>query len=108
MLFARGSVDLAKGAADKLDNVAKFVQNFTPSRLVIEGHTDTDGDATSNQSLSEARANAIRKSLLEQYPEVFKPDMIQAEGHGETRPLVANDTPENKALNRRIELVVWE
>jgi len=39
---------------------------------------------------------------------VFKPDMIQAEGHGETRPLVANDTPENKALNRRIELVVWE
>ena len=39
VLFARGSVNLAKGAADKLDNVAKFVQNFTPSRLVITaGH----------------------------------------------------------------------
>jgi len=108
VLFAPGSSDLTKGAAAELDNVAKFVQNFTPSKLVIEGHTDSDGDADTNRKLSEDRANAIRTSLLDQYPDVFKADMIQAEGHGETRPLVTNDTPENKALNRRIELVVWE
>ena len=108
VLFAPGSADLANNVTAELDKVAKFVESFSPSKLVIEGHTDSDGDAASNQKLSQARANAIRAALITQYAEIFTAEMIQVEGHGETRPLVSNDTPENKALNRRIELVVWE
>ena len=50
----------------------------------------------------------IKAYLINNYPEIITPEMVIAQGYGETRPIVTNDTPENKALNRRIEIVVWE
>ena len=87
--------------------MAEFVRAFNPSKLIVEGHTDSDGDEEQNQKLSEERAGVIKTYLINNYDEIT-PDMVQAQGYGETRPIVTNDTPENKALNRRIEIVVWE
>jgi outer membrane protein OmpA-like peptidoglycan-associated protein len=75
--------------------------------LIVEGHTDSDGDDEANQALSELRAGMIKDYLINNYEEIT-PDMVDAQGYGKTRPIVTNDTPENKALNRRIEIVVWE
>ncbi len=106
-LFDPGKTDLKPGVAEEFRKVGEFVQNLAPSRLVIEGHTDADGDETDNQELSEMRAQVVRQYLINTY-QFISPAMIQAKGLGEARPLVNNDTPENKALNRRIEIVVWE
>lgn len=107
VLFDAGKADLKAGARQEFDKVATFVQNFTPSKLIIEGHTDSDGDDVANQTLSETRANAVRQFLILTYPFITA-GMIEARGYGERQPIATNDLPENKALNRRIEVVVWE
>jgi OOP family OmpA-OmpF porin len=83
------------------------VKSFSPSKLIIEGHTDSDGDEKANQALSELLAEEINDYLIYSYEEIT-PDMIETHGYGETRPIVPRDTPENKALNRRIEIFIWE
>ena len=87
--------------------MADFVSDFSPTRLIIEGHTDSDGETASNQELSEARAEAVRQYLIESY-DFISPNMIEARGSGEDRPAVPNNTRENKTLNRRIEVIIWE
>ena len=107
VLFQPGAFSLTASAGAEFDKVASFVRNFSPSKLVIEGHTDSDGDDKTNQILSERRADAVGKFLVDGYP-FITPEMIEVRGYGETQPIVPNDTPENKKLNRRIEAIVWE
>ena len=85
--------------------MANFIKFQTPSKL-IEGHTDSDGDEDYNNNLSLQRAGAVRERLISEY-EFITPDMLEAKGYGEERPLYDNDTDENKSLNRRIEFVIW-
>lgn len=106
-LFDPGKADLKPGAGEEFKKVADFVQNLSPSKIVIEGHTDADGDAKENFKLSEQRAQVVRQYLINAY-KFITPGMVEAKGFGEERPLVNNDTPENKTINRRIEVVVWE
>ncbi len=107
VLFDPGLFALKPRAKAEFARVAEFVQLFTPAKLVIEGHTDSDGEDTANFRLSEQRAGEIRQYLINNYA-FISAAMIEAKGFGESRPLVKNDTPENKALNRRIEVIVWE
>lgn len=106
-LFDPGKADLKPGAAEEFKKVGDFVQNLSPSKIIIEGHTDSDGDEKDNFKLSETRAQVVRQYLINTYS-FITPGMIDARGYGEERPMVNNDTPENKTLNRRIEIVVWE
>lgn len=106
-LFDPGKSDLKPGAGEEFKKVADFVQNLSPSKIIIEGHTDADGDAKDNFRLSEQRAQVVRQYLINTY-KFITPGMIEAKGFGEERPLVNNDTPENKTINRRIEVVIWE
>jgi outer membrane protein OmpA-like peptidoglycan-associated protein len=108
VLFDPGKADLKPGAGQEFDKVANFVINFSPNKIIIEGHTDADGDDEANQVLSESRAEIVRQYLLKTYENDITPAMIEARGYGERQPIVANDTPENKQLNRRIEVVVWD
>lgn len=108
VLFQPGLATLqGQVVQEELDKVVQFVRSFSPSKLVIEGHTDSDGDEDANQTLSVQRAEMVRDYLVNNYTEITAA-MVSAEGFGETRPMVSNDTPENRALNRRIEIVVWE
>ncbi|MDA0334761.1 MAG: OmpA family protein [bacterium] len=107
VLFDPGAFELKPAAAEEFSKVAEFVKLFSPAKLVIEGHTDADGEQADNMRLSEQRAQQIMKYLVNEYA-FITPAMVEAKGFGEAQPIVPNDTPENKALNRRIEVIVWE
>ena len=87
--------------------MADFVKMFSPGKLMIEGHTDSDGDAEGNLALSLARAENVKDYMVQNYDFITN-QMIEAKGYGEEQPVVANDTAENKQLNRRIEVLIWE
>lgn len=107
VLFDPGQAGLKAGAAGEFQKVATFVQLFSPAKLVIEGHTDSDGDAEANLKLSEQRAKSVKDYLVASF-NFITAAMIDAKGYGEEQPIVPNDSPENKQLNRRIEVLVWE
>jgi OmpA-OmpF porin, OOP family len=71
-------------------------------KLEIDGHTDSDGDAAKNLALSSARADAVRKVLVDQGVDGSR---LIAKGFGASKPIDSNSTAEGKANNRRVELV---
>ncbi len=107
ILFDQGRADLKPKIEEEFKKVADFIQAFTPAKVIIEGHTDSDGDEESNLALSITRAETVRLYLINSF-EGIPPNMLEAKGYGETHPVVNNDTPENKMLNRRIEVLMWE
>jgi len=69
----------------------------------IAGHTDSDGSASYNQTLSEQRAQSVMTYLVEHDISARR---LSTVGYGESRPAVPNDSPANKARNRRIEFEI--
>jgi OmpA-OmpF porin, OOP family len=83
-----------------IGKIAEALKGCPAAKIEIGGHTDSDGNDTSNQTLSDARANAVRDMLTKAGIDAVG---VSAKGYGEGTPLVANDSGENKAKNRRIE-----
>jgi outer membrane protein OmpA-like peptidoglycan-associated protein len=83
-----------------LEQVVRILATAPKVAIDIAGHTDTDGDANFNLDLSKRRAAAVKLYLVARG---IKADRLETEGFGGTKPAVPNDTPENKARNRRIE-----
>jgi len=71
-------------------------------KFSVEGHTDSDGDDASNQSLSEQRAATVVSTLTKLGIDANR---LTSKGWGESQPLDTNNTPEGKANNRRVEFV---
>lgn len=89
--------------ADKiLGEVATLLKNDAALKLKVEGHTDNVGQKAGNQKLSEQRAASVVAWLVKSG--IGKTRLTSA-GFGDSKPLAANDTDENKAKNRRVELV---
>ena len=86
-----------------LTKVQEAVKKFPNSNVTIEGHTDSQGSDDANQSLSEARAKAVAEYLMANM-NVLIP--INSQGYGESRPVASNDTPEGRAKNRRIDVLI--
>jgi OOP family OmpA-OmpF porin len=84
-----------------LDQAAAVLKANPGLTAEVEGHTDSTASAAHNQTLSEARARAVRDYFARQG---IAPERIGATGFGETRPAAANDTPEGRARNRRVEI----
>ena len=105
--FGTGSTDISPEARDLIGRVAAAVAP-TLHALRIEGHTDNVPIRTaryaSNWELSTARASAVVAHLVNTVE--FDPTRLSAAGYGEFHPRVANDTPENRARNRRIDIVI--
>ena len=100
--FKTGSAELDEdaGAAEVLTLVKDYlVQNPDVTLLRIEGHTDSDGDDASNMQLSKDRSASVSKWLVDNGVACKR---LLPVGFGESRPLVDNTTPENKAMNRRV------
>ena len=74
-----------------------------PVKVKIIGHTDSDGDDAKNLELSQRRAQSVKNELVSKFG--IDASRIETEGAGETTPVAPNDTPANKALNRRVEFV---
>ena len=71
--------------------------------MSISGHTDSSGDAASNQSLSQARADSVRSYLISKGIAAAR---MTAAGFGQTKPIADNATPDGRRRNRRIEFAV--
>lgn len=87
-----------------LKKVEGVISEFDQSKVVVEGHTDSTGGKEINQKLSEQRAEAVKK-----YLEVNASDIvteIEAEGFGYEKPLASNKTPEGRAQNRRVDVII--
>jgi OmpA-OmpF porin, OOP family len=85
-----------------INYVVKMMQDHPELKFSVEGHTDSDGADAANQSLSEARAKAVKETMIKAG---ISADRLTSKGHGETKPMAGNDTPEGKAQNRRVEFV---
>jgi chemotaxis protein MotB len=106
ILFDPGSSILKKEAGPVLHKVAKLISPL-PFDVRIEGHTDDSPFKESeltNWDLSALRAIAVLKYFAEN--QLLSLDLLSAVGYGEQRPLVPNNSIENKALNRRVEIVL--
>jgi OOP family OmpA-OmpF porin len=84
-----------------LDQAAAVLKANPGLTAEVQGHTDSTASAAYNQTLSEARARAVRDYFARQG---VAPERIRATGFGESRPAAANDTPEGRGLNRRVEI----
>lgn len=100
--FATSSAEIEPTSADLLDRVAEAARDC-PGVLRVEGHTDSTGSADLNETLSRARARAVRSALIERGVD---PARLIAQGYGARVPIASNATPEGRARNRRIEINV--
>lgn len=103
LLFATDSTAVSATLQGDLRALAQNVQTYANSTLQVIGHTDSDGDAAYNQELSEGRARAVGNILAS---EGVPRNRLQTFGRGEAQPVASNLTPEGKAQNRRVEIVI--
>ncbi len=101
--FNTGSAELKELSKYQLSDVAKAMKDNESIEFELSGHTDNVGDPASNMTLSQQRADAVRDYLIGQG---IDGDRLRARGYGENRPVVENDTEENRAKNRRTELEI--
>jgi outer membrane protein OmpA-like peptidoglycan-associated protein len=103
VLFRSAESTLLSSAKVKLDQVANALLSVRARNLIVEGHTDSQGSASYNQGLSQRRADAVRDYLVQRgYPT----DRIQARGKGKGSPIADNASPEGRANNRRVEIII--
>lgn len=98
--FETGKSDITPESAMVLQGALKTLTTYPDIIVEISGHTDDVGSSSSNQKLSQKRADSVRFWLIEKGVE---PDRIIAKGYGEEFPRVPNDSPDHKRMNRRIE-----
>ncbi len=105
--FDSGSAKLKQNSIPTLRGIAEGLQQYA-NRFRVEGHTDSvpirSSEFRSNWELSTARATNVIHFLVDAAS--FSPETLSAVGYGEYQPLVANDTPEQRAKNRRVDIVV--
>lgn len=104
VLFVTGKSELLPIARDKLNEVAKALKEMDDDKLAsIEGFTDSRGADDMNLKLSQDRATVVMNYLVSQG---VRADKLRAMGRGEANPVASNDTPEGRANNRRVEIVI--
>jgi len=101
--FATNSSNVSADFYRVLDSVALVLIEFNKTYIDVVGHTDSTGSLAYNQQLSEARANSVARYLESQK---VTPQRIVTNGRGPSQPYASNDTPEGRALNRRVEIIL--
>ena len=103
IFFDVDSWDLKKESMAELNEIRAFLNNNPNLKVEISGHTDSDGNDEDNQVLSENRARAVVSWLTDKG---IDPGRMTSVGYGESKPLLPNNSDENKAKNRRTELTI--
>ena len=111
LLFPSGGYELSDAGKDAIAKVAQILAPEQQERLVVNGYTDNapvgptlqNQGITSNQDLSERRANAVMNYMISQG---VKPEFLRAQGWGEADPIATNSTASGRAQNRRVEITI--
>ncbi len=101
--FDVNKADVKPESYGTLKSIADVLTENPNVKVKITGHTDSDGDDAKNLDLSKRRAESVKKELTAKFG--IDAARLSTDGAGETKPVAANDTPENKAKNRRVEFV---
>ena len=111
LLFASGSWDMAPQGKQIIAKMAAKLAPTQQAKLVVNGYTDNAPvgrdlmrrGVTTNQDLSQRRADAVMQFLISQG---VNPELVSAQGHGDTDPVAPNDTVAGRAQNRRVEITI--
>ena len=101
--FDYGSSSLNQAVLPALESFAERLRSCPSTKVIVEGHTDSDGSAAWNQALSVHRAKAVARHLVHAG---VQPSQLSAIGFGQSRPYAPNVSTRNKRSNRRVALVV--
>lgn len=101
--FKANSAELLPGQEHLLTQIAKVLKQVPKSQVLVEGHTASTGQPNAELSLSIERANSIANALVQSG---IEKDRFICQGRGSSRPVASNETPEGKALNRRVEITI--
>ena len=101
--FETGSAALKPDSRGVVNDLVMIMKAYPTAQGRLEGHTDNTGDAAGNKALSEARARAVRDTMV---AGGISADRLTAAGFGQERPIASNDSDEGRAKNRRTELVI--
>ena len=108
ILFPSGSAALRPEVHRALDKISGVLKDYPENRIQVEGHTDNvpihTREFRDNWQLSSERALAVLQRLLRNSG--LKPERFSAVGYGEYNPVVPNNSPQNRALNRRVDITV--
>ncbi len=102
ILFDTNKATIKPESMGVINQVAKMMKDHPDLRFSIEGHTDSDGSDSANQSLSELRAASVKNNLVSLGIDSLR---MEIKGLGESVPVSDNTTPEGKANNRRVEFI---
>jgi outer membrane protein OmpA-like peptidoglycan-associated protein len=89
----------------ELRRLLEFLMKNETVKIEISGHTDNQGADTYNHKLSMARAQAVYRYLIDNGVSIYR---LSYKGYGKERPVAPNDNEENRAKNRRTEILIWE
>lgn len=101
ILFASGSDKIENSSAQILNQIGEAMQSAKDAQFLIIGHTDSDGDDSANQKLSQDRANAVKNYLTQKFG--IDASKLMCVGKGEAEPVADNSSAAGKAQNRRVE-----
>jgi len=104
--FDTGQATFTPEAKADLEKLTRDLLVASNTLVEIHGHTDSVGNADSNQTLSEARAFAVKKYLEGQSSISFPDERLRVFSHGQSNPIAPNETAAGRAKNRRVEIVI--
>ncbi len=102
--FPTGSSRIDAAGNAEIQKLADFMNQYPQTSVEIGGHTDNTGAASTNRKLSQVRADAVRKTLIEKFN--VAGNRVSAKGYGPDKPIADNGTPAGRTANRRVEGVV--
>lgn len=104
MQFDVNSYTLRSSSMTNLNDLASTLNKYADTEILIEGHTDSTGEAAYNQTLSENRASSVKRYLIEKGVVASRMTTV---GYGEEQPLEDNATAEGRQANRRVEVAIY-
>ncbi len=104
ILFKKGKADVDPKCDRTMTQIAKILKDTPGFHVQVDGHTDNVGNPESNRKLSQARAEAVVKYLVDK--KKADPKRLSAKGWGDTQPIADNKTEKGRAKNRRVDFTV--
>jgi outer membrane protein OmpA-like peptidoglycan-associated protein len=104
IMFKAASAEIDERSTSLLREIADTLQrNPQATHVQVQGHTDNRGDSAANQELSQQRAESVVRWLVDAGVDSSR---LEAKGYGDSRPIVPNLTPDNRARNRRVQFII--
>jgi outer membrane protein OmpA-like peptidoglycan-associated protein len=102
--FKPGASEIESSNFVMLNKITDAIKRFPNANIVVSGHTDVTGSSELNLALSKARAEVVA-NFITQVSEIDK-DRVTSTGYGKEKPVASNETPEGRAQNRRVEILI--